>query len=111
VAIFLPAFLYVAVSGLIVPRLKKSPVAKAFLEGVTVTALALMVVVTWKLGQEAVCPRLSAGDFHRAATDVPTVVLALGSLVLLLRWRVNSAWLILGGAAAGLGLVAAGIGP
>jgi chromate transporter len=57
-----------------------------------------MVVVTWKLGREAIA-------------DVPTAVLALGSLVFLLMWRVNSAWLILGGAAAGLGLVAAGIGP
>jgi chromate transporter len=34
--------------------------------------------------------------------DVPTVVLAVASAVLLLRFRVNSAWLVLGGAAVGL---------
>ncbi len=54
-----------------------------------VASLALMAVVTWQLGQVALMDGL-------------TVVLALVSGVLLLRFRVNSAWLVIGGALVGL---------
>ena len=95
--IFLPAFFFVAVSGPLVPRLRRSPVAGAFLDGVNVASLALMLVVTAQLGQAAL-------------VDVPTVLLAAVGAVLLLRWKVNVFWLVLGGAAAGLALKAAGWG-
>ncbi len=88
VGIFLPSFILVAISGPIVPRLQKSPVARAFLDGVNVASLALMAVVTWRLGQTAL-------------VDWPAWVLAVAAAVLLLRYRVNSAWLVLGGAVAG----------
>jgi chromate transporter len=87
--IFLPAFFFVAVSGPLVPRIRKSPVAGAFLDGVNVAALALMLVVTYQLGRAAV-------------VDLTTIALAVVSAVILFRWRVNSAWLILGGAIVGL---------
>lgn len=51
VGIFLPSFLFIAVIGPLVPRLRKSAVFGAFLDGVNVGALALMVVVTWHLGE------------------------------------------------------------
>jgi chromate transporter len=89
VGIFLPAFLLVAGSGPLVPRIRKSPVAGAFLDGVNVASLALMAVVTWQLGRASI-------------VDVETVLLAAVSLVLLLRFRVNSAWLVLIGALVGL---------
>jgi chromate transporter len=87
--IFLPAFLFVAISGPIIPHLRSSALASAFLDGVVVASLALMAVVSWHLGRAAL-------------RDVPTVLLALASGVLLIRFRVNSAWLVLGGAAVGL---------
>jgi len=87
--IFLPAFFFVAVSGPLVPRIRKSPVAGAFLDGVNVAALALMLVVTYQLGRTAIL-------------DLTTIALAVVSAVILFRWRVNSAWLILGGAIVGL---------
>ena len=87
--IFLPAFFFVAVSGPLVPRIRKSPVAGAFLDGVNVAALALMLVVTYQLGRTAI-------------VDLKTIALALTSALLLFRFRVNSAWLILGGAIVGL---------
>ena len=87
--IFLPAFFFVAVSGPLIPRLRNSPLAGAFLDGVVMASLALMAVVTWHLGRAALC-------------DVTTVMLALVSGVLLLRFRLNSAWLVLGGAVFGL---------
>ncbi|MCX6906644.1 MAG: chromate efflux transporter [Verrucomicrobia bacterium] len=87
--IFLPAFFFVAISGPLVPRMRRSPAAGAFLDGVNVASLALMAVVTWQLGRVAVC-------------DWLTVALAIVSGVLLFRYRVNSAWLVLGGAVAGV---------
>ena len=87
--IFLPAFVFVALSGPLVPRLRRSPTAAAVLDGVNAASLALMAVVTWHLGRAAL-------------VDVPTVLLALASWVLLVRLRVNSAWLVLGAGALGL---------
>jgi chromate transporter len=69
--------------------LRKSPVAGAFLDGVNAASIALMVVVTYELGRAALI-------------DIPTVALAVLSAFLLIRYRVNSVWLIAGGAAAGL---------
>jgi len=89
VGIFLPAFVFVALSAPLIPRLRASPFAGAFLDGVNVASLALMAVVTWQLGATAL-------------TDWLTVTLVLAATVLLLRWRINSAWLVLGGAIIGL---------
>lgn len=95
VGIFLPSFVFVALSGPLIPRLRQSPVMGAFLDGVNAASVALMAVVTWHLSRTAVC-------------DMTTVALLLVSAALLVRFRVNSVWLILGGAI--VGLVAQGIG-
>jgi chromate transporter len=95
VGIFLPAFLYVMVSGPLVPRLRRSPVAGAALDGVNAASFALMAVVSWQLGRAAL-------------VDPLTIALAAASLLLLLRWKVNSAWLVAGGAAIGALARAAG---
>jgi putative chromate ion transporter len=87
--IFLPAFVFVALSGPLVPRLRRSATAGDVLDGVNAASLALMAAVTLSLGRAAL-------------VDGPTAVLAGVAAVLLLRWRVNSTWLVLGGAAAGL---------
>ena len=52
--IFLPAFVFVALSGPLVPRMRRSATAGAFLDGVNVASLALMAVVTWQLGRSAI---------------------------------------------------------
>jgi chromate transporter len=89
VGIFLPAFVLVAISGPLIPRLRSSRVAGAFLDGVNVASLALMAVVTLRISADAL-------------VDKVTVGLAVLAAVLLLRYRVNSIWLVLGGAALGL---------
>jgi chromate transporter len=89
VAIFLPAFILVAVSGPLVPLLRRSATAGAFLDGVNVASLALMAAVSYQLGRSAI-------------VDWLTISLAIVSAVLLLRFRINSAWLVLGGAAIGI---------
>lgn len=88
IAIFLPAFLLVAASGPLIPRIRKSRAAGAFLDGVNVASLALMAAVTWQLGRASI-------------VDWVTAALALVASIALLRFRVNSAWLVLGGAALG----------
>lgn len=89
VGIFLPAFVFVALSGPMVPRLRKSVAASAFLDGVVAGSLALIAVVSAQLARAAV-------------VDWTTVTLAVASAVALLRYRVNSAWVVAGGAVVGL---------
>ncbi len=89
VGIFLPGFLLVAVTRPLVVRVRRSAWAGAFLDGVNVASLALMVVVTFQLARAAF-------------VDPVTIALAAASGVLLLRWKVNSGWLIAGGALVGV---------
>jgi chromate transporter len=89
VGIFLPAFAFVALSGSVVPRIRRSRIAGGALDGVNAASLALMAVVTWQLGRSAV-------------VDVFTTALSVASVILLIRYRVNSATLVLGGAVMGV---------
>ena len=89
VGIFLPAFVLVAISGPVVRRMRTSALAAQFMDAVNSAAIALMSVVLFQLGQAAL-------------VDIPTMLLALISAVLLLRFRINSIWLMAGGAAIGL---------
>jgi len=89
IGIFLPAFTFVALSGLLLPKIRRSPALGAFLDGVNVASLALMTVVTLQLGRAAL-------------VDLPTVLLAAASAALLIRFKLNSTWLIAGGAVVGL---------
>jgi chromate transporter len=87
--IFFPAFVFVALSGLALPRLRHSPTARAVLDGINVASLALMAVVTVQLGRSAL-------------VDPLTLIVTALSAVALVRFRVNSAWLVLAGAAIGV---------
>ncbi len=86
--IFLPAFVLVTASAPLIPRLRRSSTAGAFLDGVNAASLALMALVTVALG-------------HDALRDWPDVLLACVSALLLLRYRVNSMGLIAAGALMG----------
>jgi chromate transporter len=89
IGIFLPAFLLVAASGPLLPRIRESKIAGAFLDGVIVASLALMAEVTWQ--------------FVRASIiDVVTATLTVAFTIALLRFRLNSAWLVPIGALVGL---------
>lgn len=96
VGIFLPGFLFVAASRPLIPRIRRSKIAGAFLDGVNVGAVALMIVVTWQLSRAAL-------------VDFPTGAIAALSAVVLICFRINSAWLIFVGGL--VGLVATWLGP
>jgi len=89
IGIFLPAFVFVAITHPLVPRMRRSPVLAALLDGVNAGALALMAGVTVQITRAAI-------------VDAVTATLAIVAAIVLLRWKINSAWLVLGGAAVGI---------
>ncbi|KAB8140393.1 chromate efflux transporter [Chloroflexia bacterium SDU3-3] len=89
VAIFLPSFVFVAAINPLLPILRGSPWMSAFLDGVNVAAVGLMAAVLLQLGQAAL-------------VDGWTVALALVAGVILFRYRLNSAWVVLGGGLLGI---------
>jgi chromate transporter len=89
IGIFLPAFVFVALTGPFVSTLRSSPVFSSLLDGVNVASLDLMAGVTWQLARETV-------------VDPFAVLIGIIALVLLLRFKTNSAGLVVAGAAVGL---------
>lgn len=88
-AIFLPSFLMAGLVGAFADRIRRSRLASAFLDGVNAAAVALMASVAWALGGSIL-------------VDGFAWAIAVVSAVLLVAFRMNATWLILGGAAAGL---------
>jgi len=86
--IFLPSFLFVGVLNPLIPKLRASRWLSAFLDAVNVSAVALMAVVIVELGRATLL-------------SWPAWAIALTAAVATLRFRVNAAWLVLGGALAG----------
>jgi chromate transporter len=95
-AIFLPSFVLVALIYPFISRLRESVWLGAFLDGANAAALGLMAAVTVQLARASI-------------VDVPTLALALIAAFVLFRFRPNSAWIVLGGAAAGAGLKLVGL--
>lgn len=87
--IFLPSFIFVAVTNPLIPRIRKSAWSGSLLDGVNVASMGLIAGVTWQLGSASL-------------VDLLTISLALLSLWLLVRFKINSTWLIAGGAIVGL---------
>ncbi len=87
--IFLPSFIFVAVSNPLIPQIRNSPWISGLLDGVNAASLGLMAAVTWQLGRASL-------------TDPLTGIIALVALGLLIRFKINTTWLIAGGAIIGL---------
>jgi chromate transporter len=88
IGIFLPGFLLVAVSGPLIPRLRRSAVAAAALDGVVAGSLALMAVVAWQLAKVSI-------------VNLTTLIVFGASMIALLGFRANSAWVVAGAAVVG----------
>ena len=89
-AIFAPSFVFVAILNPIVPRLRRSAWMAAFLDAVNASAVGLMAAVLLRLTVDVV-----------ALTGWPAAVIALLAAAAVLRWRVSSAWVVIGGALLG----------
>ncbi|MBZ5680588.1 MAG: chromate efflux transporter [Acidobacteriia bacterium] len=92
-AIFLPSFFYVALLAPVLFKLRQSPWLAAILDSVNVCAVALMGGVTVRLAADAL-------------RGWPAWVIAVAALACLWRWKLNPAWVVLGGGLAGLALAA-----
>lgn len=89
IGIFLPSFLFVALLNPLIPALRKSPVMSAFLDHVNVISIALIAVICIEIGKVAI-------------TDWKTIVIAIaGFIVSILFKKLNSAFVIIGGALLG----------
>jgi chromate transporter len=89
VGIFAPSFVFVALLTRWLDRLRSAPLVAAFLDGVVVASFALLVVVSWRLGGQAIA-------------DIPTALIGAVAALVLWRTKLNSAWLIAAGAVAGV---------
>jgi len=87
--IFLPSFIFVALSSPLVPKLRNSKTFGVLLDGVNAVSLGLMAAVLVQLGRSSLI-------------DPLTIIIGIISAILLIRFRVNSTWLILGGGILGL---------
>lgn len=90
IGIFLPAFLLVLVVNPWVPKLRQSPWASGFLDGVNAASMGLMAGVTYTLGRAALI-------------DWLTIIVAIASAIAVFRFKINSAWLVLAGGLIGIG--------
>lgn len=89
IGIFAPAFVFVAISAPLLPKLRGSPLTGRLLDGVNVASLALMAVVTARLARTAL-------------VDPITVALFVASAVALVRFKLSSVWLVAVGTIVGL---------
>lgn len=87
--IFLPAFLLVGIVNPWVTKLRQSPWAGGFLDGVNAASLGLMAGVTYTLARNTLI-------------DWLTVVVAIMSAIALICFRINSVWLVMAGGGIGL---------
>jgi chromate transporter len=90
--IFLPSFVFVLFLNPFIPRMRRSAWLSAFLDSVNVAAVALMAAVTIQLGMGTL-------------TSWPAWLIAGLSAILAVRFRLNAAWLVLGGAVLGWFLI------
>jgi chromate transporter len=102
--VFLPSFVFVAVSNPFVPRLRRSRPTAAFLDAVNAASLGLMAAVVLKLAAAVLFP-----DGLRHAPDWSAALIGAVAAAVLLRWKANAVWLIVGGALAGWGLHWSGV--
>jgi chromate transporter len=87
--IFLPSFVFVAISNPLIPKMRNSLWVASFLDGINIASLSLMTVVTFQLGTASLI-------------DLQTILIALISFGILLRFKINPTWLVAGGAFMGL---------
>jgi chromate transporter len=91
VGIFLPSFLFVAMLNSFMDTLRKSSWTRPFLDAVNVSAVALMTLTTIQVGiATLISPKTDSIDFL-------SLGIAVISAILVMRYHINAAYLIVGG--------------
>jgi chromate transporter len=87
--IFLPSFLFVALLSPLIPKLRKSKFASNFLDAVNISAVSIMIAATIHLSEQVF-------------VDWRSFVIAVLSGIVVIKFRkINSAYIVLGGAILG----------
>jgi chromate transporter len=89
IGIFLPSFIFVAISNPYIPKIRSSPWAGILLDVLNAASLGLMSAVALQLSRTAF-------------VDLGTIVIGIISGVFLFIFRTNTTWLILAGLSIGL---------
>jgi len=89
VAIFFPSFIFVIASGFFINRLRNSPAASAFIKGVNAAVVGLIGATLISLGRAAMI-------------DPVTIIVCLAAFIILIRFKIDSTWLIAAGGIIGL---------
>jgi chromate transporter len=109
VAIFLPSFILVAIIYPYITTLRRSVWFGAFLDGANAAALGLMAAVTLQLARASLVSPSGLTRTPPFGFEIPAVIICLVAGFVLFRFKPNSAWLVLGGAAAGAAIKLAGL--
>ncbi|MGH7361232.1 MAG: chromate transporter, partial [Candidatus Methylomirabilales bacterium] len=88
-AVFLPAFAAILLAIPLMDRIRRAPAAQAFLRAVNAAVVGAILGATVPLAQGAI-------------VGLATGVIAVASLILLWRYRLDTFYLVLGGAVLGL---------
>ena len=89
VGIFLPSFIFVLILNPIVPKMRKSKVIGAFLDAVNIAAVAVIIAVCFEMAKESI-------------NDWRTILIAVLSILAVFGLKkMNSAFVVLGGAILG----------
>jgi len=88
IAIFLPSFIYMLILYPIFPRLKKSAKMSAFLDAVNISAVGPMAAVVVRLSVVTLL-------------DWRVILISVAAFIGGMRYKLNAAWLVLGGALMG----------
>lgn len=89
IGIFLPAFIFVAISSPLIPKIRRSSWAGHLLDGINAASVGLMAGVLWPIGSTI-------------SVDVWSVLLLMVAAILLWRTRINAIWLVVGSALIGV---------
>lgn len=84
IGIFLPSFIFVALTNPIIPKMRNSKIISGLLDGLNAVSIGLMAAVTWQLGRNALI-------------DIFTIILAIVTLFFLVKRKINPSYLIFAG--------------
>lgn len=94
--IFLPSFFFVVISHPFIAKIRQSKWASAFLDAVNASSVALIAVVTFKLAQISLFPTTNG-----ILDNFFPFFIALLAGIAVFRYRINSAWIVVGSGSLG----------
>jgi chromate transporter len=93
IAIFFPSFLFITFLGPLLTRIRTNPYARGALDAINAAVVAMIFVVLLGLTQTSLLPNWRP--------DTLNIAIAIASFLILLKWDLNSTWIVLSAGALG----------